>query len=241
VIEEKTPYYIFDEIETFRKALLSAEKEMRIPTAKETQHKNYGALLFRLVNFFKTCTVLQIGSTTGIMSLYLALPLRNRCECYALEERAGLSKSAVDFARENHLRNLHFMEGEYKDSLLQLKEMQETFDLIFIKQAGNPVKTLEAIRSAKPFIHKKTVLIIDGIGHHKAMKILWGKVKEHPDVRLTIDLYALGMVFFDDKLPEKHYKNYFDYGKKQNLHKERRRRINFVGRRKKSSKNQPAN
>jgi precorrin-6B methylase 2 len=241
VIEEKTPYYVFDDIENFRKILLFPENKTRILTAKETQHKNYGALLFRLVNFFKSQTVLQIGSSTGIMSLYLALPLRNSCMCYALEERKGLLKCIMDFTDENHLQNLHFMEGDYNECLSQLKTTVDAFDLIFINQTGNPDKTMAGIELVKPFIHKNSILIIDGIARNKDMKDLWKKIKNHPETRLTIDLLALGIVFFDEKLHKKHYKNYFDYGKKQNLYEKRRRRIHFIGRRKKSFKNQPAN
>jgi predicted O-methyltransferase YrrM len=240
VIEEKTPYYVFDDIEIFRKTLLSPENDLRILTAKETQHKNYGALLFRLVNFFKCQTVLQIGCSTGIMSLYLALPLRNHCTCYAMENRKDLLKPVADFASENRVHNLHFMAGEYDENLSQLKTKVDSFDLIFINQAGNPAKTQESIQQIMPFIHKKSIVIIDGIARNKEMKDLWKKAKNHPDTRLTIDLFALGIVFFDDKLHKKHYKNYFDYGKKHNLHEKRRQRINFVGRRKKSPQNQSA-
>ncbi|GHV70598.1 O-methyltransferase [Bacteroidia bacterium] len=240
VIEEKTPYYVFDDIENLRKVLLISENETRKMTSKETQHKNYGALLFRLVNFFKSQTVLQIGSSTGIMSLYLALPLRNSCMCYALEERKGLLKHSLDFIRENHVQNLHFMEGDYDESLSQLKAKVDSFDLIFINQTGNPLKTIEAIELVKPFIHKNSILIIDGIARNKDMKDLWKKINNHPKTRLTIDLLALGIIFFDEKLHKRHYKNYFDYGKKQNLYEKRRRRLNFIGRRKKGSKNQPA-
>jgi predicted O-methyltransferase YrrM len=231
VIEEKTPYYVFDDIENLREKLLSESNGISGLTAKETQHKNYGALLFRLVNFFKCRNVLQIGSATGIMSLYLALPLRNSCECYALEKRKGLLRMVMEFVDKNHLQNLHFLEGDYPNRLSQLKEKTDFFDLIFINQNGNPARTLEAIRLAIPFIRKNSILIIDGIAQNKSMKILWEHVKNHPYPTLTIDLFALGIVFFDDKLPKGHYKNYFDYGKKQHLYKKRRRRFHFVGRR----------
>jgi predicted O-methyltransferase YrrM len=231
VIEEKTPYYIFDEIEQFRKGLSQY---------KEPQHKNYGALLFRLVNFFKCRTVLQIRAYSGVLSLYLSMA-RKDCICYGLEENPELLKAVKVFAGQRQLENLYFLEGDSAGNLERLQNVTPSFDLIFINQSGNPTKTLETIELYKSFISEKSILIIDGISGNKAMKELWEKIENHPETSVTIDLFALGIVFFDKKLHKQHYKNYFDYGKKQNLYKKRRRRIHLFGRRKKGFKNQLAN
>jgi len=241
VIEEKTPYYIFADIENFRKELLNCENPIRTLTSKETQSKNYGALLFRLVNFFKCQTILQIGSSTGLMSLYLALPLRNSCECYALEERTGLLETARTFAENHSLKNLHWMEGAYAHNLHQLNPEIAPFDLIFINTMGNSDKTREALNLTIPLIDQGTVMVIDNIRRDKSMKKLWQEIKNRPDVGLTIDLLSVGLVFFNTKLHKQHYKNYFDDGKKQNLYRKRRRRLYFLSRRKKSVQNKSSN
>jgi predicted O-methyltransferase YrrM len=232
VIEEKMPYYIFDEIEQFRKGLSQH---------KEAQHKNYGVLLFRMVHFFKCRTILQIRAYSGILSLYLSMASRKDCTCYALEENSGLLEAVKVFAEQQRLKNLHFMEGEYAGNLKKLKTIMPSFDLIFINQSENPEKTLESIELSKHFIEEKSILIIDGISSNKKMKEIWKKIKNHPETSVTIDLFALGIVFFDKKLHKQHYKNYFDYGKKQNLYKKRRRRIHLFGWRRKGFKNESAN
>jgi len=238
VIEEKTPYYVFEDIEQFRKELLSVESSLRTLTAQETQSKNYGALLFRLVNFFKCCTVLQIGSSTGLMSLYLALPLRNSCDCYALEERTGLLESVQTFAENYSLKNLHWMEGAYAESLLRLKPKMTSFDFIFVNTMGDSEKTRETLRLTETFIFQNTVMVIDNIQRDKTMKKLWQEIKNREDVGLTIDLLSLGLVFFNTQLHKQNYKNYFDDGKKQNLYEKRRRRFHFLSRGKKSIQRQ---
>jgi predicted O-methyltransferase YrrM len=232
VIEEKAPYYIFDEIEQFRK---------RLSLRKETQHKNYGALLFRIVHFFKCRSILQIRAYTGTLSLYLSMASRKDCSCYALEENPGLLKAVKVFAEQQRLENLHFMAGDYTGNLKKLKAFISSFDLIFINQSGNPEKTLETLELSKHFIGEKSILIIDGISKNKAMKELWKRIKNDPETRVTIDLFALGIIFFDEKLHKQHYKNYFDYGKKQNLYEKRRRRIHLFGWRKKDFKSKSAN
>ena len=238
VIEEKTPYYFFEDIENFRKELLSADDPIKTITAKETQSKNYGALLFRLVNFFKCRNILQIGSSTGLMSLYLALPLRKICDCYAMEERVGLLEPILTFEEKYSLTNLHCVEGSYADNLNRLSAKITYFDLIFINVMGDSEKTLGALNLVESFISPETILVIDNIKQNKSMKKLWQEIKNRSDVRLTIDLLSLGLVFFNTKLHKQNYKNYFDDGKKQNLYEKRRRRFNFLSWRKKSVQSQ---
>lgn len=231
VIEEKTPYYVFDEIEQFRNGL---------PLRKETQHKNYGALLFRIIHFFKCRNILQIRAYTGILSLYLSLASRKNSTCYALEENSGWLNAVKVFAGQRRLENLHWMEGDYAENLRKLKSFIPAFDLIFINQLGNAKETAEAVELSRSFIGEKSILIIDGIYKNKDMKTLWKKIKNVPETGVTVDLFALGIVFFDKKLHKQHYKNYFDYGKKQNLYGKRRQRIYLFGWRRKDTQNESA-
>jgi len=240
IIEEKTPYYVFEDIENFRKKLLTLENPINTLTAKETQAKNYGALLFRLVNFFKCRTVLQIGSSTGLMSLYLALPLRKSCNCYALEERTGLLDAVRTFAENYALKNYHPVEGAYSETLYRLKQKIASFDFLFINMQGDSEKTRETLHLTEMFISPDTVMVIDNIRRDKAMKKLWKEIKNRPDVRLTIDLLSLGLIFFNTRLHKQHFKNYFDDGKNQNLHEKRRRRLYFLSWRKKGIQSGPS-
>jgi predicted O-methyltransferase YrrM len=238
VIEEKMSFYAYEEIENFRKNLLAGNDELSRITAKETQRPNYGALLFRIVNFFKCRKILQIGCSTGVLSLYLASAFRTQSECYLLEERSGLLQPAKTYALAHNLQKLHYVEGDYEDSLKMLPAVFSTFDLIFINPLPGSIEPEKLFYLCKPFINKTSILILNNIAKNKEMKNLWKKIKDHSQTRVSIDLYALGIVFFDDKLPKRHYKAYFNHGKKQNLHRKRRRRLYFFSRRKKSSKNQ---
>jgi predicted O-methyltransferase YrrM len=240
VIEEKASFYAFDEIEKLKTEMIAAGNPLSRLTAHETQHRNYGALLFRIVNFFKCKNVLQLGSSTGIMSLYLAMASSEHCNCYALEERRGLLEAAKTFSSNRRLNRLHFIEGKYEEELKLLQASKIQADLLFINGMSDSLETEKTINLCTPFIYNKTILIIDNIMKNEKMKELWKKIKNNPQTRVSIDLCALGIIFFDDKLPKKHYKAYFDYGKKPNIYKNRRRRFYLVGRRKKSFKNQSA-
>jgi predicted O-methyltransferase YrrM len=238
VIEEKSSFYAYKEVENFRKKLLAGNDELSLITAKETQHPNYGTLLFRIVNFFKCRNVLQIGCSTGVLSLYLALASHTQGKCYLLEERFGLLQSLKDYALAHNLQKFRYIERNYIESLQKLHATFPEADLIFINLHSDSAEMEKILYLCMPFIKKTSILILNDIKKNKKMKNLWIKIKEYAQTRISIDLYALGIVFFDDKLPKRHYKVYFNHGKKQNLHKKRRRGLYFFSRRKKSSKNQ---
>jgi hypothetical protein len=44
--------------------------------------------------------------------------------------------------------------------------------------------------------HNDSVLVFDDINWSQEMKAAWQEIKQHPDVRLTIDLYFTGIIFF---------------------------------------------
>lgn len=241
VIEEKSPFYAFDEIEKERENLLRKEtvNNRNIYSAiKETQSKNYGRLLFRLVNFFRCRNVLQFGGSSGIMSLYLSMALPSFCDCYVLDEQSDFAKQVLSLKNKYHLEKLHVRNGNYEDSLVALKPVLTSFDLIFINHTGDPEKIKRILNMVKDFITEDTVLVIDGIKMGKGMRKLWKELKEIPETRVSMDLYTLGILFFSKKLQKQHYKNYFNYGKKQNIHPRRRRWLNLFGGRKKSSENE---
>jgi predicted O-methyltransferase YrrM len=239
VIEEKSPFYFYEDIENFRKSLLQQDSALSKIARGEDKDRNYGALLSRIVNFFKCKNVMQIGGSTGIMGLYAAFPLRKTCRCFVLEEREGLLDEAAKFASGAGLSSFQAMEGNFDRSFAKLKSENLAFDLIFINLFGNADKTAQILQEIQPFVYDKTALIIDNINGSPEMKRLWEDVKNSPKTGVSVDLYALGIVFFSKKLNKHHYKCYFDYGKKQNLHKKRGRRFHLISHRKKGSENRP--
>ena len=249
VIEEKLPYYIFEDIEKRRIELLACKdivefvsskgnlkkKTVAEITSQETQSGKYGALLFRLVNFLQCKSVLQIGASTGIMSLYLASS-RKDMQCVVLEDRMELVPVVKGQCSSLHINNVSVETGEYLSSLEKILKEHDYFDLVFINTIRNPELTRHILEK-----HIKTkLLIVDNIRKDKKSKALWQMVMDNPHARITIDLYHLGIALFEEKFYKKHYKAHFDNGKrqfqKQSLYKIGRQRLNFFNWRKKNIK-----
>lgn len=225
VIEEKHPFYAFEKIEAIREEIFKRNKHLVRQVNKGMQHRRYGELLFRIVNHFKPATILQIGGSTGLMSLYLAMASKNT-DCYVLGE-SGLLDLISPVKEEYNLSNLHLWENDYQQSITALKNKKRTIDVIFINIGQDADKTKAVYQMIKPFIGEKTIVIIDAIRSKRAMKSFWKELKKDGKVSVTMDLVALGLVFYDEKLTKRHYKNYFNYGKKQSVYTNRRQGYYF--------------
>ena len=58
-------------------------------------------------------------------------------------------------------------------------------------------------------VHNDTVFVFEGIKENKRIREFWRSVCENPKVTVTIDLYSMGIVFFNKKLHKRDYIVYF--------------------------------
>ncbi len=235
VIEERSPYYVFREIENIRKEIIEKKDEYSRITVRDTQNQKYGALLFRLINFFQCKNVLQIGTSTGIMSLYLS-SARSDCECVAVEDNDDIGNFASGIIRKLGLKNFRIEIGHLQDKTEELFNEYSSFDLFFInipEHASCPEVINKCLKRAK----KEAIFVIEGINGSQKMRNTWKNLVLNPEITVSIDLYRFGIVFLRENIHKQHYKIYFDNGKKQALHKNGRQRFHFFSRRKKSSEN----
>ena len=93
VILQNSAYYSYSKIENLRIQLLASKemieiedfgtgamtnREKKISVASIANHhiksSKYGQVLFRLINYFKSENILELGTSLGITTLYLATP-----------------------------------------------------------------------------------------------------------------------------------------------------------------------
>ncbi len=75
------------------------------------------------------------------------------------------------------------------------------FYIIYENVLGTPFKTIE-----KQYIHNESMLIIEGVYATKKSRAMWNALKEQEHVRVTLDLYHCGIVFFRKEQAKEHFK-----------------------------------
>ena len=82
---------------------------------------------------------------------------------------------------------------------------QTSFDLIYFDGHHTKEATLKYFKQLLPTAHNDTVFVFDDIHWSAEMEEAWGEIKWHPEVRVTIDTFFLGLVFFRKEQAKQHF------------------------------------
>ncbi|MCD8269013.1 MAG: SAM-dependent methyltransferase [Parabacteroides sp.] len=223
VIEERCSYYSFYDIELVRKQLLFRDAVITCPDRKKGKMRSrtigeiveceaikpkHGALLFRLTNYFKSKNILQLGTSMGLSTLYLT-SYASGLRCIALEnvpEFADIARIVFDKAARNPV---DLRTGSYKDLLPQALEDIKEVDFVFFNTLYEQQNNVWLFNECIKHIHDGSVFVFEGIKASRRMREFWKEICAHPEVTVTIDLYSMGIVFFNRKLHKRDYIVYF--------------------------------
>ncbi|HOJ65942.1 MAG TPA: class I SAM-dependent methyltransferase [Paludibacteraceae bacterium] len=220
VVEEKNPYYIFSSIENLRDRLLKDRTKIQIEdfgtgksrtstiatvVNKSVKSKKYGQLFFRITLHTKAQSVLELGTSLGITTAYLAAA-SSQLHCISLEGSQTLAALAKKNFQQLGLKNISLIEGNIDENLEKVLESTPSFDLIFIDANHTSQAVIEYFNMCLEKIHTHSVMLVDDIYWSADMLKAWKYIKQHPKVTATIDLFETGIVFFDPNLYKKHYK-----------------------------------
>ncbi len=232
VIEEKSPYYAFDKINGALQGPNYQINKSKLVIIKKKQEHKYGALLFRLINFFKCKVVLQIGSPEESVCLYMA-SANSESNCFVLEEDELLCLKINDLINKTGLNNLDIKCGDYTETVNQIFEQEKKADLVFINIPTHK-DCQDILAKCISNSEENCIFVINGIRTNRRMRAVWKHIIENSQISISIDLYTSGIFFLRKNIYKQHYKAYFDHGKEQNIYKNGRQRFYVFGRRKTS-------
>ncbi len=154
----------------------------------------YGQLLFRLANYYECQTMLEIGTSLGISTTYLALA-RPGGEVITVEGAPAIATAAAQNFESLGISNIRQKTGDFDHILPGLLEQTPPFDLVFIDGNHRQEPTLRYFEWLLPHLHNDAVLIFDDIHWSAEMEKAWEAICNHPAARCTIDLFFVGLVF----------------------------------------------
>jgi predicted O-methyltransferase YrrM len=159
-------------------------------------------LLYRVTQFFKPETVLELGTSLGIATHAISLGNPNS-HITTIEGCSNISKFAKDNFEKQHLKNITSLNGDFKTEIEKLNSKK--FDLIFFDGNHQKEATLHYFETLLKTAHNDSVFIFDDIYWSKGMTEAWETIKEHPKVTATIDTFFWGFVFFRSEQAKEHF------------------------------------
>lgn len=162
-------------------------------------------LIYRLVARFGPKNLVELGTCLGVTSLYLS-----RANPSAKITTIEGCREIADVAAKNfailEADNVNLLVGNFDDVLPQVLEKQPNIDFVFIDGNHTEAATLRYFDWILPKAYDKTVIIFDDIYWSEGMKGAWTKIKQHPQVTITVDLFWIGLVFFKKDQVKENFK-----------------------------------
>lgn len=220
VLYNKNDYYIFGEIEKLRTHLLKDKREIFIKDFGTGQDRNrtvskimhssvqspkYSKLLFRIICHIQAQKILELGTSLGITTSYLA-STSSTSRCVTLEGSAEILNIAKENFNKLKIKNINAIEGDIKKTLSEVLLILEKMDFVFVDAHHSSVAVISYFEKCIPFLSKNAIMVFDDIYWSDDMELAWKVIKEHPKVTSSIDLFQMGIVFFNTDLNKKHYK-----------------------------------
>lgn len=214
VLNDKRFFYAYESIESVRQLLLLENKQILIQdfgagsrvnktrlrsihkiASSSLKSKKFGQLLFRIVDFYSPKTILELGTSMGITTAYLA-SANPSASIITLEGSIEIAEIAKSNFERLHLDNVQQIIGNFDDTLSNALSTFDKVDMVFIDGNHRYEPTIRYFHQLLAYTHEYSILIFDDIHWSIEMEKAWDEIIHHPTVMLSIDLFFIGLVFF---------------------------------------------
>ena len=223
VFKAEGQFYEYKRIEYVREKLLSSSKKVQVTdlgagsTVDNTKERSlgniaknvalptmYAQLLFRLVNRLKPKTIVELGTSLGITTLYLSAP-QQESTVYTLEGCPNIAEVARKNFEAMERKNIRQRVGHFDSTLPQVLEEAPTVDFAFVDGNHQYEPTLRYFEMLLSKSSESTCIVFDDIHWSAGMEKAWKEISTSAAVTCSIDMFQLGLVFLKPGIEKQHF------------------------------------
>jgi predicted O-methyltransferase YrrM len=209
----------YEPAEQLRKQLLVDQREIDVldlGSGKHHQEKRFiseiaekslsplylAALYARIIKHFGCAQVVELGTSFGINTLYLAQPPAVRIHTFeGAPEIASVARLTFEFTGT---KTIQLIEGNIHSTLPTWLNSVRKIDFALIDANHTFDATTQYFEWLLAKVHPQTVMVVDDIHYSAEMQKAWEKIRSHKLVYASADLYRCGLLFFDPSLNKQH-------------------------------------
>jgi len=220
VLNDKTSYPAFAEVEALRRQLLNDKTILEVEdfgagsvmnktnqrsissiAKNAAKPKKYGQLLFRMIKYYQPTTILELGTSLGITTTYLSLA-KPEAKLVTMEGSKEIARVAKLNFKTSELNNIELVEGNFDDTLSSVVSGLSSVDFAFIDGNHRQEPTERYFFQLLSKKNNDSIFVFDDIHWSNEMEAAWNTIKKHPSVSCSIDLFFIGIVFFRKEFKE---------------------------------------
>jgi len=192
-----------------------------------------GRLLYRIAGYYRSQAIVELGTSLGLSTAYLALGAasgelraadgelpaasyklqaaseedsREGCvRVWTIEGAGAVAAAAAKNFRELGLEEIRSVVGNFDEKLEGVLEQAGTIDLAFVDGNHRLEPTLRYFHLLMSRCAPSSILIFDDIHWSGEMEAAWARIQDDPRVYMTIDLFFIGLVVLRDEFKVKQH------------------------------------
>ncbi|HEX6181033.1 MAG TPA: class I SAM-dependent methyltransferase [Chitinophagaceae bacterium] len=223
VLNDRKEYYGYEEIEALRDRMKvddtvitvddlgagsgsTKKKNRRISQIARTALKSpkYAQLLFRMVNFYQPQYILELGTSLGITTAYMATA-NPSAQITTIEGSEAIAHKAIENFSRLNLQHIRVVTGNFDREIKPVIHSMPKVDLAFVDGNHRREPTIHYFEEIISRCRPDSIIVFDDIHWSEEMEEAWAFIKQHPVVTCTVDLFFLGLVFLKDEFKSKQH------------------------------------
>ncbi len=163
--------------------------------ASSLKPKKFSQLLYNVVSYYKPNTIIELGTSFGITTSYLATANANAV-VHTFEGATKIAEIAQHNFHLQKIENIQLHQGDFSQTLPAFLKQNQAIDFAFIDGNHKKKPTLDYFEKLLSSANENSIFVFDDIHWSAEMERAWEEIKNHPSVTLSIDLFFIGFVFF---------------------------------------------
>lgn len=169
--------------------------------ASSLSQQKFSRLFVRIIQHFNCKHVVELGTSLGINTLYLATAPGVNVTTF--EGDPHLVKRA-EVLFESQSAKIIVIPGNIDKTLSAYLQQSHKVDLAFIDANHRYAPTMLYANELIKRMHDQSLLILDDIHHSPEMQRAWDEIRQHKLVYASIDLFRCGILIFNPSLNKQH-------------------------------------
>ncbi len=155
----------------------------------------YGSLLSKLAASINGKSIIELGTSLGIGTMYLTLGAPDS-RVITIEGCENIASLARENFKKHASGDIESICGNFDDVLDETMSNSGRVGLVYIDGNHRSTPLKQYFNTIRRYIDEDTIIIVDDIHYSRDMENGWNEIKGAENVSVSIDLLQMGLLFF---------------------------------------------
>jgi predicted O-methyltransferase YrrM len=163
----------------------------------------YARRLFHLAQFLKASHILEIGTSLGLTTAYLAIACP-QAKIITLEGCPELCRIAKEHFNRLKIKNIEVIQGQFENTIPLALQKLGKIDLVYIDGNHRKSAMLDYYEKCVEHSDNNSIMVFDDIRGSIDTENAWEEIKQKKKVVVSLDFFFSGWVLFRKESSREH-------------------------------------